>query len=417
MVYQYDRIAVGDQIVHHIGQPHNIGRVQTDGRLIQHIQNACGTVADGTSQLHPLALAGRKGDRRPVQRQIPQSQVHQPLCHRPEGFADALRHGAHFLRQRVGNMIDPFHQLGQRHFARLRQRDAAELWLPCPLGQPASSAVRADALLQKAFHPFHACLVLNLGQGVFHSVDCIKISEVQLAGLVGSLCLIKDMLFLRRAVIDDFLFVVSQVPERHIRADAHFPADVRHQRPHQRFPWQNSALVNGQGVIRDQRRFVHRAHKPCAAAGRAGPLRVEGKLLRRRRIKPFSADRADQCLPRCHSKGRRQIVPVGAAVACKAREHQPQAAQQLRPGAEGASDTRNARTLVQCQRRRNVQHLIHLRPWCLRHSAPGIGGKCIQVPSGAFRIQHAKGKGRFAGTGHPCNAYDLIQRNIHINMF
>ena len=51
-----------DQIVHHPGQAHNIGRVQTDGRLVQHIENARCAVADGAGQLHPLALAG--GERR-----------------------------------------------------------------------------------------------------------------------------------------------------------------------------------------------------------------------------------------------------------------------------------------------------------------------------------------------------------------
>lgn len=35
----------------------------------------------------------------------------------------------------------------------------------------------------------------------------------------------------------------------------------------------------------------------------------------------------------------------------------------------------------------------------------------------SLRLQHAKGKGRFSGTGHTCNSYDLIQRNIYVDVF
>ena len=37
MIHQHDRVAVGNQVVHHSGQPDNIGRVQANRRLVQHI--------------------------------------------------------------------------------------------------------------------------------------------------------------------------------------------------------------------------------------------------------------------------------------------------------------------------------------------------------------------------------------------
>ena len=37
--------------------PSNVGRMQTDGRLIQHVQHARGAVSHGTGQLHPLPLS------------------------------------------------------------------------------------------------------------------------------------------------------------------------------------------------------------------------------------------------------------------------------------------------------------------------------------------------------------------------
>ena len=68
MVDQNDGIAVGDQIVHHTGQAHDIRRVQADGRLVKHIEDAGRSVAHCAGQLHPLALTGRERRRRAVHR-------------------------------------------------------------------------------------------------------------------------------------------------------------------------------------------------------------------------------------------------------------------------------------------------------------------------------------------------------------
>ncbi len=41
---QNDGAPVCDQIVHHTGKPHSVGRVQADGWHVQHIENAGGAV-------------------------------------------------------------------------------------------------------------------------------------------------------------------------------------------------------------------------------------------------------------------------------------------------------------------------------------------------------------------------------------
>ena len=112
MIDQNDGVAVGHQIVHHAGKPNNVGGMQPDGGLIEHIENTRCAVADGAGQLHSLPLAGGERRGRAVQRQITQSQIYQPLGRALEGLADALGHRAHFLRQAAGNALHPGDQFG-----------------------------------------------------------------------------------------------------------------------------------------------------------------------------------------------------------------------------------------------------------------------------------------------------------------
>ena len=79
MIDQHDRVAVRNKIAHHAGQTHDIGRMQPDGRLVQHIQNARRAVADGAGKLHPLPLARRERRGGTIERQIAEPQIHQPL--------------------------------------------------------------------------------------------------------------------------------------------------------------------------------------------------------------------------------------------------------------------------------------------------------------------------------------------------
>ena len=70
VVNQQDGVAVSDEIVHHAVQTDDVRRMQTDGRLVQNVQNARRPVAHRPCELHPLPLSGGERGGRSVQRQI-----------------------------------------------------------------------------------------------------------------------------------------------------------------------------------------------------------------------------------------------------------------------------------------------------------------------------------------------------------
>ena len=166
----------------------------------------------------------------------------------------------------------------------------------------------------------------------------------------------------------------SQFPEGHDRPHAHFPANIRHQRPHQAVPRGHRPLVDGEGLVRHQSRQVHGVHHPRAAAFGAGPLGVEGQLLGRGGIEMRAAHGADQLLPRRHRQRGRQSMPVWAPMAGQPGIEEPQAVEQLRPGAKGTADPRHAGALVQRKSRGDIEDLLHAGPGSLGHPPPGIGG-------------------------------------------
>ena len=57
MVDKDNRVAVGDQILHHGQKSLDIARVQTDGGFVQNIEDTGGAVAYSARQLHALTFA------------------------------------------------------------------------------------------------------------------------------------------------------------------------------------------------------------------------------------------------------------------------------------------------------------------------------------------------------------------------
>ena len=53
----------------------------------------------------------------------------------------------------------------------------------------------------------------------------------------------------------------------------------------------------------------------------------------------------------------------------------------------------------------------------LGHPAAGVGGQRLQIPAGAFGIQHPQRQRGFARPGHARNAHDLVQRDVHVDVF
>ena len=205
------------------------------------------------------------------------------------------------------------------------------------------------------------------------------IGEIQLCRVVGVLGFVEDVLLHRRAIVDNVLFLIGQITEGHVRAHAHGPAHIGHQRPHEGFPGQHRPLVNGQGLVGHQGAQVHPAHHARTVALPARTLGIKGKFLRAGGIKVRTAFRADQFLSGGHLQGRGEIVPIGAAMAGQAGEHQPQAVEQFCTRAEGAADARHPRPLMQRQRRGYVKRFLHIRPGRLGHPPPGIGGQGLQI--------------------------------------
>ena len=417
MVDQDHRIAVRDQIVHHPFQSDDVGRMQSDRGFVQHIQDPGRAVAHRPRQLHPLPFPGRQSRGRPVQRQIPQSEFFQPSRHLQERFADAPRHRPHFLRQRLRHALHPHRHFVKRHRADFRQRFPAQQRSPRRLGQPRTAAVRADLLFQELFHPFHPGFVLDFRQRVFNRIDRIVIGEIQFARGIGILRFVQNMFLDRRTVVDDLFFPLGQFGKRNIRADAHRPADIGHQRPHQRIPRGDRALVDGQRFIRHQSGKVDRPDRSRAVALAAGALAVERQFFRPRRIEFDAAFRTGQFLFRRDRQRGSVIMSVGTAVAGQPGEHQPQTVEQFGAGPERAADPRHAGTLMQSQRSGHIKNFIHLRSRRLSHASAGISGQRFQIPPRTFRIEHAQCERGFPRTRHPGDPDDLMQRDIHVDIF
>ena len=101
-------------------------------------------------------------------------------------------------------------------------------------------------------------------------------------------------------------------------------------------------------------------------------------------------------------------MAVGTAVAGETGIHQPQTVQKFRPGAEGASDPRYARPLVQGQSCGYIEHLVYLGLGGLGHPTPCVGGQRLQISSRSLRVEHSQRQGGFAGTGNPGDPHNLI---------
>ena len=229
--------------------------------------------------------------------------------------------------------------------------------------------------------------------------------------------LIDDALLLRRTVKDDLPLPRRQIPKGHVGAHAHFPGNVLHQRPHQRLPGGDGPLVDGERFIRHQRGLVHRADDARSIAAAAGAGAVEGELFRPRGDDKFPADRTADLFFRRHVQGRRDIVPVGTAMAGQAGVHEAQAVEKLGPRAKGAADPRDAGTLVQGQRGGHIAQLVHLGLGRLGHAAAGVGGERFQIAPGALGVQNAQGQRGFSGAGDAGDSHDLMERYIRIDVF
>ena len=195
---------------------------------------------------------------------------------------------------------------------------------------------------------------------------------------------------------DNLALFFGQLAERNVRPHAHFTGDLFHQRPYQRLPRSDRAFVNRKRFIGNERGFIDDADDARSVTTLACALTVERQFFCSRRIEMHAALRACQSQIRRNVFGRLDIMSVRTAVRGKPRKHKAQMIQQFRSRAERAADAWNTGSLPQRQRRRNIQHFVHLRFFRLRHAAARVGRKRFQIPPRAFRVQNAERKRRFA---------------------
>ena len=89
--------------------------------------------------------------------------------------------------------------------------------------------LRADFLLEKFLHPFHALLVLDFGESIFHSVDGIEVSKVHLTRRAAGLILVNHVMLDGFPMKDNLPLLLRKLPKGNIRPHAQFPGDILHQ--------------------------------------------------------------------------------------------------------------------------------------------------------------------------------------------
>ena len=270
--------------------------------------------------------------------------------------------------------------------------------------------------LEEALDALHARFVLDLGEGVLDGADGGEVGEVQLGEVVALLGAVEDVLLLGGSVVDDGLLLGREVTEGDVGAHAHGAADVGHQRPHQGVPRGDGALVDGEALVGDEGGAVDRADLAGALAAGARAAAVEGEVLRARRLKGDAADGTDERALGGDVQRGGDGVAVGAAVLGQAREHQAQAVEQLRAGAEGGADARDAGALAQGERGGDVERLVDLGAGGLGQAAAGVGGERLEVAAGALRIEDAEGQRALAAAGDPRHGDDFAQGDRDVDV-
>ena len=308
--------------------------MQTDGRLIQHVQHARGAVSHGTGQLHPLPLSRWTGwtPLDPVTgNQVPDPEAALPRPAKESQMLSAMGRissgsvcgtpATHSTRsERV-----IWHTSARPSPRTFGSRARADRRVPPQSGQ--------TPFLQKTLHPLHTLLILHLCQGIFHRIGGVVIGKIHLSGLIGRLGFVKNMLLFRGAVDTRYpaLLAVSSRKGTSVRTPIarHTSVISDHIRVLQGATAPSSMVSESSGTsvasstVRTMPVPPHVRQAPCA---------VKRQLFRRRRIKMYPAHRAHQIrVPPPRAGTAPDSGPLGQPMAATARENnQPQTVQKLR---------------------------------------------------------------------------------------
>ena len=416
VVDQEDGIAVRDEVADHARETLEVRGVKPDRGFVQHIEDARRAVSHGARQLHALPLARRERRARAVEREVGKTQIHEAPCGRPKGFGEIFRHRAHGFGKRRGEPLDPAGEVLERHAAGFVQRDSRDFRRPGRSGESSAPAVGTRNRAQEAFDPLHPLFVLHLREGVFHRVDRVEEGEVQGRRAFSVLGTVEDVLLDGGTFKDDFPFFGREVAEGNVRAHAHGAADVRHEGPHERVPGRDRPFVDREALVGHEGRAIDRAHDARAAASLARPASVEGQLFGRGREKVRAALGTDEFLSGRDVRRGRDAVAVGTAVRSQAREDEAKNVQEFRPRSEGAPKTRHARPLSERERRGNVEDFVHFGAGRLRHAAPRVGGKGLEIAARTFGVEYAERQRRLSRPRDARDAHDFVKRHVHVDV-
>ena len=380
MVDEHDGVAVRDEIVHDADEPFDVGRMEADGWLVEHVEDARCVVAHGARELRALAFTCRKRCSRAIEREVAEAEIHEPPRRTVKGIADGMRHRAHLFGKRIWHAMYPCGKIDERHGRGFGKRGAAQTRGTSLLGKACAVAVRAWSFREERLNALHAFFVLDLRERVLDGVDGVEIREVHLARCIRLFVVVEHVVLFCRTVEHEVFFSVREVSERNVRADADMVArDVFHERPHEALPRQDGTFVDRQGIVWHEFRFINRPHDARPLAGTTGTAAVEREVFRAGAVEMRTARRADDFALSRDVHGRRHHVPIRAAMAREAREHEPQAVQELCHRAERAADAGNARPLAECERRRNIADRADICNRCLRHAPPRVGRERFEI--------------------------------------
>ena len=104
-------VAVIHQIAHHAHQTVNIGRMQADRRLVQHIKHTRRSVAHHAGELHALALTRGERGTGAIERKVIETQIDQTTGSTQKRIADIRCHGLHLSRQGCRHPAHPLNRL------------------------------------------------------------------------------------------------------------------------------------------------------------------------------------------------------------------------------------------------------------------------------------------------------------------
>ena len=291
MVDHNNRITIAKQIIHHTQQAFDIGRMETDRRLIEHIEHPGRTTSHRTSEGHALTLSIGKRCARTVEAQIPKSQLLQTLDRLLCLSNDRACHRLHIFRQACGNRRQPPAQFIKRERCCFGQVLPIEQRRTRTLRKTRATAIGAGLLLQELGNACKAFVILHFRKRILHRVHRTVIREIELGGMVLVLRHIDNMLLFHRAMQNDILLLRSQLTIRNIDAHTHFLRDLRHERPYELTPRCNRPFFKRKFRVCDKGAFIHLTHHARSTTRWASARAVERQIFSAWPIESHMTDR------------------------------------------------------------------------------------------------------------------------------